>query len=143
MRIVSTTGYWIEGEQRKAYRVTTSEGDIYDCTPSGSAGYQVLGKHYPAIKQIKSIILSGGIVLKTQDEVIDLERNELGTWDCVDPCALLILNVPHDHGLHGSISPQLIQTLDAYGWLDEEGRPDVKRAEKEITRVENLIANKE
>ena len=60
-----------------------------------------------------------------------------GSIGCIHPCALLIQ----------AINPKwptpltYLNTLDAYGWLDCVGRPDVARAEREIARVEKLKEN--
>jgi len=43
------------------------------------------------------------------------------TWDCVDPCALLIL-------LADTTDPEVRRTLDAYGWITQDGELDDEQA---------------
>ena len=65
-------------------------------------------------------------------EEAEVPMNEQGTiWDCVHPCAFLIRWIK-------THSPESLQTLDSYGWLDENGKPDYTKADREFTRVENL-----
>ena len=56
-----------------------------------------------------------------------------GTWNCVDPCALLIMlqaGVTVGHG-DDCVSPDEIKrTLDAHGWLTPEGLTDVVQADE-------------
>lgn len=137
MRIVSTKGYRIEGQSRKAYRINTSEGDSYDCTPSGSAGYELLGTAYRSLRECKKEIERGLVVDNTGDPGIDVERCAGGTWDCVHPCAILITIAPPIPG------SELIRTLDAYGWLTPEGLPDRAAAVKEFERIQSLNLKKE
>ena len=57
----------------------------------------------------------------------------LGTWDCIDPCALIIQMLDDN-----KLSDDIKGTLDCFGWLDEYGRPDLEKAAKEINRVRKL-----
>lgn len=136
MKIVSTRGYQIEGHSRKAYRITTSEGDSYDCTPSGSAGYELLGTAYRSLKECKKDIEGGLVADNTGEPAIDVETAGK-TWDCVDPCAILITIAPPILGC------ELIRTLDAHGWLTPEGLPDRAAAAKEFERIRSLNSRKE
>ena len=43
------------------------------------------------------------------------------TWQCVDPCALLIL-------LADTTDPEVRRTLDAYGWVTQDGELDDEQA---------------
>ena len=43
------------------------------------------------------------------------------TWQCVDPCALLIL-------LADTTDPEVRRTLDAYGWVTPDGELDDEQA---------------
>lgn len=62
------------------------------------------------------------------------EPAKLGTWDCIDPCALLVEDYRHK-----SLDPSLRRTLDCHGWIDPEtGEPDYDRAIKEIERFNKL-----
>jgi hypothetical protein len=49
-------------------------------------------------------------------------------WDCVHPCAAIILG--------DKVPPELLkETLDAYGYLTEDGTPDIEFATSELSRV--------
>jgi len=43
------------------------------------------------------------------------------TWSCVDPCALLVL-------LADTTDPEVRRTLDAYGWITQDGELDDEQA---------------
>ena len=49
---------------------------------------------------------------------------------------LILSNI--DHPMEPTFSDLEMNTLDAYGWLDENGNPDKYRAERELDRVERL-----
>lgn len=51
----------------------------------------------------------------------------VGLWDCVHPCALLVLTV-HEMNLPENIRVKAMETLDNYGWLLDCGNPDYERA---------------
>ena len=55
-----------------------------------------------------------------------------GTWDCVDPCAMLIVLADSDDLKCADVR----ETLEAYGWIDPEtGKVDTARAERLANRV--------
>ena len=52
-----------------------------------------------------------------------------GTWDCIDPCAILVL-------MREGVLVQeedILKTLDAFGWI-EDGNEDMARAKRELKR---------
>lgn len=53
-------------------------------------------------------------------------------WDCIDPCAFLCYYV-----LQGKIPFDwaLQETLDNFGWCDENQQPDVFRMNREFERM--------
>lgn len=51
------------------------------------------------------------------------------TWDCIDPCALLILKFPFQLN-----DDEIKETLFKFGWTDESGNPDTQRAMRERDR---------
>ena len=52
------------------------------------------------------------------------------TWQCVDPCALLILFAHH-------IDPEVRRTLDAYGWVTPDGELDDEQANENYEKWSN------
>lgn len=60
-----------------------------------------------------------------------MKEKPIGTWDCCHPCALLILMLKDVSGLTGASETEL-ETLDCYGYLTPEGKPDVEAAEQEL-----------
>ncbi len=142
MEIKKTVGhpkldYHINGKSRKGYVIHTTCGEKYHAKPVGSQSYECGGVNFKSIKALKAAIIAGDFA---ED---DTEATEVGgvstadgadTWDCVHPCALLIIHVSNNLPI-----PDLyMETLDNYGWLDCMGRPDATRAVREIERVENL-----
>ena len=64
------------------------------------------------------------------EEVLEDETIEVGeqdTWSCVHPCALLILQAP-------VLDKESFRTLDAYGWMMENGCPNEAKAVDEYHR---------
>ena len=55
------------------------------------------------------------------DAVEDRSERKPETWACVDPCALLIL-------LADTTDPEVRRTLDAYGWITQDGELDDEQA---------------
>ena len=55
---------------------------------------------------------------------------DVGLWDCVHPCALLVLTV-HELNLPEDVRVKTMETLDNYGWLTECGSPDYERATRD------------
>ena len=52
------------------------------------------------------------------------------TWQCVDPCALLIL-------LADTTDPEVRRTLDAYGWVTPDGELDDEQANDNYEKWSN------
>ena len=81
------------------------------------------------LRDIKSRIVAGtleGVDLGSNDEVVALQLVSNDTWSCVHPCALIALFM--------SLDDEVKRTLDAWGWLDENGEVDIERAHREWTR---------
>jgi len=55
------------------------------------------------------------------DTVDDKPERKPETWSCVDPCALLIL-------LADTTDQEVRRTLDAYGWITQDGELDDEQA---------------
>jgi hypothetical protein len=124
--ILKTEGFDAPNSSRKGYKVTVPSGDSYSLFPSGTSGYINDGVKYATLKEFKAEIISGAFEGGEATEVSTAEGAD--TWDTCHPCALLIVA---DEVLR-------MKTLEAYGWLDVMGRPDIARAEREIKRAERL-----
>lgn len=60
---------------------------------------------------------------RAQEEEVPI-LTDPDTWDCIHPCALLIIcRVP--------MGSEILRTLDAYGYLTADGVPDVEGALRE------------
>ena len=148
MEIKKTVGnpkldLYINGKLRKGYVIHTRCGEKFHAKPVNSQSYECGGVNFKSIKALKAHIIEGGFLDEApiagsgegEDKPTEVSTLDgADTWDCVHPCALLCVRA----FAFGNIKNQYFETLDAYGWLDCMGRPDIERAEREIKRVENL-----
>ena len=137
MEIKKTVGhpkldFFINGKKRKGYAIHTTCGSMFYAKAVGSQGYECGGINFKSLKALKAHIVEGGFDTEAPDEPIEDRQIP---WDCAHPCALLIVATDPHCVFYSDL---IKQTLDAYGWLDCMGRPDIARAEREIKRVENL-----
>ena len=137
MEIKKTVGhpkldFFINGKKRKGYAIHTTCGEKYHAKPVGSQSFECGGINFKSLKALKAHIEAGGFDTEAPDEHIEDRQIP---WDCPHPCSLLIVATEPYCGFYTDL---IKLTLDAYGWLDCMGRPDVARAEREIKRVENL-----
>ncbi len=130
MKVKKTVGLPYKDGERKSYTIHTTCGQLFFAHARGSQGYVCNDVKYASLKVLKEFIELTGDTEPTEASMTE----GADTWDCVHPCALLI------EGLDPKWPTPLktLTTLDAYGWLDCVGRPDVARAEREIKRVQNL-----
>ena len=138
MQIKKTVGHpkldrYIKGKLRKGYVIHTQCGEEYEAKPVNSQSFECGGVNFESLKALKAHIIDGGFDTESPDEAPAEDRQI--PWDCVHPCALLIVATDPHCVFYSDL---IKQTLDAYGWLDCMGRPDIARAEREIKRVENL-----
>ncbi len=144
MQIKKTVGhpkldYHINGKNRKGYVIHTTCGEKFHAKPVGSQSYECGGINFKSIKALKAHIVEGGF--EQEEPMVSFlwsTTDGADTWDCVHPCALLILATQPYCGLDSNL---IKLTLDSYGWLDCMGRPDIARAEREIARGKKLIEN--
>jgi len=129
MQIKKTVGKPGIGGTRKDYVIHTTCGEKYYAKAVGSQGYECGGINFESLKALKADIEAGGFDSEAPDEPVEDRQIP---WDCVDPCAWNVIAEPVQ------TCKLKLATLDAYGWLDCMGRPDVARAEREIKRVKNL-----
>ena len=74
------------------------------------------------LSECKRLVANDAVVFFADAEKAT-EGPENGTWDCVDPNALLILI-----STTGADMPEIKRTLDAHGWLLPNGEFDVEQA---------------
>ena len=85
-----------------------------------------LGEFKGTLAQCKQLVADGKVV-HFADAPPEPESNH-STWDCVHPCALLILHA-------GSVDdPEVKRTLDAFGWLLPDGKLDIEQAEENLEK---------
>ena len=126
---VKVTGFVVDGV--KSYRLTF-QGVEYVAERDGSKF--VCSGIRGTLREIKAAIASGQVggpvVSDTGEPIVSGPKS---TWDCVDPCALLVELI---HG--GKLEPEDVwNTLDCYGWIDPASGVDVDRAKREIGRASN------
>jgi hypothetical protein len=104
------------GEQHKA----TKSGSLFSCNGVTDT-----------LRTIKQMIESGAMPPTVDSQSVQVPDHEpdLGTglWDCVHPCALLVLTVG-ERGIDDEMRKHFVSTLNNYGWLLECGSPDYERA---------------
>ena len=137
MEIKSTTGRPGLGGTRKDYVIHTKCGEKYYAKAVGSQGYECGGVNFGSLKALKAHIVEGGFDEEATEASEVSTAEGADTWDCVHPCAWLAIMEPVQ------TCKIKLATLEAYGWLDCMGRPDIARAEREIKRVENLKKSSE
>ena len=135
MQIKKTVGLPHKDGERKGYTIHTECGEAFIAAPLGATGWQCGGKKFKTLNAVKHDIRHGAICEDNRTEPTEVSMVDgADTWDCVHPCALLIQSIDS----RWPTPDNYMTTLDAYGWLDCVGRPDIARAEREIKRVENL-----
>ena len=115
----------------KDFEIHLSNGEVVTAERTGSK-FRV-GDSVGTLKEIKQEVVDGA----RWDSVADSEEtdspsgnsgNQCNPWDCIDPCAFLVYMIcgrPIDDTL-------ITETLDSYGWLTPEGKPDMGYAERQF-----------
>ena len=136
MQIKKTVGLPYKDGERKGYTIHTECGEAFIAAPLGATGWQCGGKKFKTLSAVKDSVSNGDLCEdnRTEEPTEVSTVDGADTWDCVHPCAMLILSIDPKW----PTPENYMTTLDAYGWLDVIGRPDVARAEREIKRVQNL-----
>ena len=135
MQIKKTVGLPYKDGERKGYTIHTECGEAFIAAPLGATGWQCGGKKFKTLNAVKNDICYGALCEDNRTEPTEVSMVDgADTWDCVHPCAMLIQSIDP----RWPTPDNYMTTLDAYGWLDVMGRPDIARAEREIKRVENL-----
>jgi hypothetical protein len=66
------------------------------------------------------------------------DREPVGLWDCVHPCAIIV------RAIQAGLLPcesEVRTTLDHWGWLDSDGDPAYDDSEFEYSRIHKLRGN--
>ena len=104
----------------KNYMITnTDSGEVHAAVREGQFSFRV-GEFVGTLGQCKRMV-SAGHVVHFADAKPGADGEAGGTWGCVDPCALLIL-------LADKTDPEVRRTLDAYGWVTQDGELDIEQA---------------
>ena len=82
----------------------------------------MVGEFKGTLAQCKQLVAASEVV-HFADQPPEPESNH-SAWDCVHPCALLILK-SDELGCK-----EVLRTLDCFGWLLPSGEPDVKGAKE-------------
>ena len=115
---------------RKNYIITnTDDGSEHVAIKRESGSKYDIGEHTClTLRQCKVLVSENRVrhFADSREEVAveaveDKPERKPETWSCVDPCALLIL-------LADTTDPEVRRTLDAYGWITQDGELDDEQA---------------
>jgi len=115
---------------RKNYIITnTDDGSEHVAIKRESGSKYDIGEHTCLTLRQCKVLVSENRVRHFADSreegavaaVEDKPERKPETWSCVDPCALLIL-------LADTTDPEVRRTLDAYGWITQDGELDDEQA---------------
>jgi len=113
----------------KNYMITTPSKDVYMAVRDGS-GYTIGDDGVRrTLKACKEIVASDSVVFFADAEKAPEDAGVDNTWQCVDPCALLILI-----STSGANMPEIKRTCDAHGWLTPDGDFDVVAAKENLEK---------
>jgi len=121
---------------RKNYIITnTDDGSEHVAIKRESGSKYDIGEHSClTLRQCKVLVSENRVrhFADSHEEVsVDTAEDEPErkpeTWSCVDPCALLIL-------LADTTDPEVRRTLDAYGWITQDGELDDEQANDNYER---------
>ena len=116
MKNVKVKGIQDESNIKHFQITNTDTGEVHIAVRDGQKF--VLGEFRGTLAQCKSLVAASKVV-HFADAPPEPESNH-SSWDCVHPCALLILLAAG-----GDVSPDEIdRTLDSFGWLRPEGEHD-------------------
>lgn len=115
------------------------EGKVYEAFRTPDERFECEG-FVGTLKQVKQNIEAGGLdhfadKPQTQQETTQHSPQEVinsKTWDCVPPCALLIIAMAANEcgALPEGMQAEIQRSLDAYGWITPEGKWDVQQAQE-------------
>jgi hypothetical protein len=105
----------------------TWKGTTYICTPNGKR-WMCDGVEYKTIDEFKEFLIGAVATTDTQSGSPTLFPAPAAqpTWDCLSPCCHLVLLLQRHKEIQ--LYPQLVSTLDAYGYLTTDKQPDFDKA---------------
>ena len=124
---------------RKNYIITnTDDGSSHVAIKRESGSKYDIGEHTClTLRQCKVLVSENRVrhFADSREEVAaaaveDKPERKPETWSCVDPCALLIL-------LADTTDPEVRRTLDAYGWITQDGELDDEQANDNYEKWSN------
>ena len=124
---------------RKNYIITnTDDGSEHVAIKRESGSKYDIGEHTCLTLRQCKVLVSENRVRHFADSreevaveaVADKSERKPETWSCVDPCALLIL-------LADTTDPEVRRTLDAYGWITQDGELDDEQANDNYEKWSN------
>jgi len=124
---------------RKNYIITnTDDGSSHVAIKRESGSKYDIGEHTCLTLRQCKVLVSENRVRHFADSreevaveaVADKSERKPETWSCVDPCALLIL-------LADTTDPEVRRTLDAYGWITQDGELDDEQANDNYEKWSN------
>ena len=105
------------------------EGETYLAVREANGRFNIQGVR-GSLKQLKMAVESGDFTTKEVEARVVFKPQ--GTFDCVNPCAFL---VAFWSAIPQPAKEECLRTLDSWGWLDEQGNPDMAQAKRELRRV--------
>lgn len=111
----------------KNFMITNKEtGEVHVALRDGQKF--VLGEFRGTLAQCKQLVAASKVVHFADAEPEPEPESNRNTWDCVHPCALLILKSDELR------NAEVLRTLDNFGWLLPNGEPDLEGARKNYDR---------
>jgi len=126
---IKVKGVTDEGGRKNYIIKNTDDGSEHIAIKRESGSKYDIGEHTClTLRQCKVLVSENRVrhFADSREEVAveaveDKPERKPETWSCVDPCALLIL-------LADTTDPEVRRTLDAYGWITQDGELDDEQA---------------
>lgn len=127
LTITKTVGVVSVHTGEKDFDIHLSNGEVVRAVRSGQK-FSV-ENFTGTLKQCKDEVLAGLGWGSDDNELLDDPKQELGSsWDCIDPCAILVSLLSGR-----KVDTEFInETLNNYGWITPEGEYDVESASRQV-----------
>ncbi len=113
----------------KNFMITnTDTGEVHVAMRDGQKF--VVGEFRGTLSQCKQLVSASEVVHFADAPPEPMDSRADGTWDCVDPCALLIIAAAGGHVSDDEIN----RTLDAHGWIKPDGERDSLHARENLEK---------
>ena len=125
MNNVKVKGVFDENSIKNFMITNTDTGETHIALRDGQKF--VIGDFRGTLAQCKQLVAASKVVVKE----IEPEKAR-DTWDCVDPCALLVKlwTEPHIEYMPEGLAEEIGRTLDNYGWTEPGGEIDFEAVEE-------------